>query len=169
MCIMPAKVTTQMGLKLFQVSTKVIGATRESQLDIRGGAFLHISDPVAPARNPTTTQLFYVAGNVDRTYLSLSCLKALYVVPQDFPRMGSVRLGPRVQAAQAMPCSNNGVCHPGDTACGCPARSLPPTDQPRLPCAPTEANLPVLKQYILERYSSSTFNTCAGVAKHVPQ
>merc|ERR1712240_404751 len=28
MCIMPAKVATQMGLKLFQVSTKVIGATR---------------------------------------------------------------------------------------------------------------------------------------------
>ena len=73
--------------------------------------------------------------------------------------MGSVRL-PRVQAAMAAPCSNSGVCRPGDPSCGCPARSLPPTDQPRLPCAPTEANLPALKQYILDRYSSSTFNTC---------
>ena len=120
MCIMPAKVAAQMGLKLFRVSTRVIGATRESQLDIKGGAFLQVLDPTAPARNPTTIQLFYVAGNVDRTYLSLSCLKALYVVPQDFPRMGSVRL-PRIQAAMAVPCSNNGVCHPGDPVCGCPA------------------------------------------------
>ena len=160
MCIIPANIAARLGMKLFKVSTRVMGATRESQLDIRGGAFLEISDPTNSCPI-TDIQMFYVAGNVDRCYLSLSCLKALYVVPQDFPRPGAALPQPfRVQASTAPPCSNNGVCDIGDINCKCPTRSLPPTDTPRLPCPATEANLPKLKQYILDRYRSSTFNTC---------
>ena len=163
MCIIPANLAARLGMPLFKVSTRVMGATRESQLDIRGGAFLEISDP-AYSCHLTTTQMFYVADNVDRCYLSLSCLKALFVVPLDFPRIGATLTqpptAPRVQASTASPCSNNGVCSAGELNCSCPTRCLPPKDSPRLPCAATEANLPMLKRYILDRYRSSTFNTC---------
>jgi hypothetical protein len=37
---------------------------------------------------------------------------------------------------------------------------LPPTDEPALPCAPTAENLPIIKEYIFERFASSAFNTC---------
>ena len=57
-------------------------------------------------------------------------------------------------------CSNSGVLEPDDEKCSCPKRTLPPTDKPVLPCAPTKENLPILKKYILDRYASSAFNTC---------
>ena len=47
-----------------------------------------------------------------------------------------------------------------DQPCSCPRRSLPPTDKPTLPCDPTVENLATLKQYILDRFSSSAFNVC---------
>ena len=49
---------------------------------------------------------------------------------------------------------------PIDRPCNCPARTLPPEYSPQLPCKPTKENLPKLKKYILERYSSSAFNCC---------
>ena len=114
MCIIPANLAARLGMPLFKVSTRVMGATRESQLDIRGGAFLEISDP-AYSCHLTTIQMFYVADNVDRCYLSLSCLKALFVVPLDFPRIGATLTqpptAPRVQASTASPCSNLSLIH----------------------------------------------------------
>ena len=44
MCILPANKAASLSMKLFKVSTKVMGATKESQLDIRGGAFLEVSN-----------------------------------------------------------------------------------------------------------------------------
>ena len=87
MCILPADKGASLGMKLFKVSTKVMGATEESQLDIRGGAFLEVSD-LSGTHSMKTVQMFYVARNVDRCYLSLSCLKALCVVPAGFPKHG---------------------------------------------------------------------------------
>ena len=57
-------------------------------------------------------------------------------------------------------CVNTGVVGAHDIPCSCPRRSLPPTDNPVLPCEPTTENLHILKQYILDRFSSSGFNTC---------
>ena len=57
-------------------------------------------------------------------------------------------------------CSNSGVVRPEDTPCSCPTMSLPPTDRPALPCAPTVENLPHLKQWIIQRYKASAFNCC---------
>ena len=57
-------------------------------------------------------------------------------------------------------CSNTGVPGPDDPPCTCPRRTLPPTTPVILPCPPTEENLPVLKKYILDRFSSSAFNCC---------
>ena len=58
-------------------------------------------------------------------------------------------------------CTNKGVVGPNGLPCKCPKRSPPPTDKPTLPCSPTEANLPILKEYILNRFKSSGFNTCS--------
>jgi hypothetical protein len=37
---------------------------------------------------------------------------------------------------------------------------LPPTEKALLPCDPTIENLSILKQFILDRFSSSAFNVC---------
>ena len=80
MCILPKNKAVSLGMKLFKVSMRVMGATLESQLDVRGGAFLEFSNP-SGTHSMRTIQMFYVAQNVDRCYLSLSCLKALQASP----------------------------------------------------------------------------------------
>ena len=96
-CILPENKVVSLSMKLFKVSTRVIGATLESQLDVRGGAFLEVSNP-SGTHLTRTVQMFYVARNVDRCYLSLSCLKALHVVPAAFPEPSNVNpRTPRIQ------------------------------------------------------------------------
>ena len=43
--------------------------------------------------------------------------------------------------------------------CGCPLRVLPP-EPPAMPFPATEENKEKLKQFLVERYQASTFNTC---------
>ena len=44
--------------------------------------------------------------------------------------------------------------------CGCPLRSKPPAKPSKLPFTPTQENIPKMRQWILDRYESSTFNKC---------
>ena len=146
---------------LIPVRAKVVGAVKGSQLDIKGAILLEVRGPQHPRSGPCSLQMFYVAANVSNIYLSLSCLQDLDVVSTDFPRMGST--APQVVAATgaAQPgCCNEGVVMPGEAPCSCPTRSLPPTQPAKLPCPATPENLALLKTYILDRYRSSSFNTC---------
>ena len=43
--------------------------------------------------------------------------------------------------------------------CGCLRRTIAP-DPPGLPLEATEQNRQALRQYLLDHYASSTFNTC---------
>ena len=117
-----------------------------------------MTDPYKPDQKASTTQLFYAASNVTSTYLSLSCLKALGIVDEDFPRLGQSLLSGIMAGSPS--CDNDGVVINENETCNCPRRALPPSQPPRLPCAPTEENLPTLKQYILDRYKASAFNIC---------
>ena len=98
----------------------------------------------------------------------------LGVIPSSFPAIGSCdydrssalaggienSVGKQEPHDPDKPCSNSGVCSPGDLPCSCPIRQLPPSSPPALPCSPTRENLPVIKQYILDRYAASAFNVC---------
>ena len=74
--ILPENKATAFGIELFKVATKVKGKSIEPWLDIKGGTFLEISNPLN-TQSPKTVRLFYVARNVDRCYLSVTCIKAL--------------------------------------------------------------------------------------------
>ena len=161
MNIMSARTLAQMKISqgsLFPVKARVHGAVQGSRLNILGGIFLHVQDPHQPEAKASAIQMFYVASNVTSTYLSLSCLKALAIVGEDFPLIGQAPS--TLAGSSTKPCKNTGVVLGHDETCSCPKRSLPPQDAPRLPCAPTEDNLPALKKYLLNRYKASAFNTC---------
>ncbi len=49
---------------------------------------------------------------------------------------------------------------PRDAACSCPQRSAPPQRPTKLPFPCTPENNDRMKAWLLERYASSTFNTC---------
>ena len=126
-----------------------------------------------------TRQLAYIFKTVPTIYLSRDACVDLGIISNSFPQVGEVE--DEVEAAPILSaqymdiekecavhcavfnlpkCSNSGVVRPGEPPCRCPTRSLPPSSPPSLPCAPTEENLPQLKQYILERFKASAFNCC---------
>ena len=151
---------------LLPVRARVFGASRGAEIQILGGMFLEVG-PAGPkdTSSTRTVRLFYVATNVSRTYLSLATLKALRVVDSDFPRIKSVLPGVEVAATESgsvgLPkCTNSGVVLPGEKPCSCPQRELPPSGPVELPCPATEENLPQLKQFLMDRYAASSFNTC---------
>ena len=161
MNIIPASTIVNMKISLgslLKVRARVHGAVQGSRLNIIGGIFLHVQDPHSPATKARSTQLFYVASNVSNIYLSLACLKALAMVGPDFPSFGEASHVGALSGTST--CKNTGVVINENETCNCPTRSLPPDQPPRLPCAPTDANLHILKQYIVDRYKASAFNTC---------
>ena len=145
---------------LLPVRARVFGASREAEINILGAMFVEISHPTQPSLN--TVRMFYVSSNVSRTYLSLGTLKALGVVEENFPcipTLSEVATSNFTQNTVPV-CTNTGVVVPGEKPCSCPTRTLPPADQLTLPCSPTEENLPILKKYLMDRFSSSSFNVC---------
>ena len=158
----------EMGLDpatLIPVKARVVGAVRGSKLEIVGGVLLEVRAPGAPDHACRTVRLFYVATNVTQCYLSLSCLQALEVLSSDFPSIGAAATCSVVEEelrsdGNPPPCTNTGVLLPGEPPCSCPARTLQPKTPASLPCAATQDNLPQLNEYLINRYRSSTFNTC---------
>ena len=145
-------------------------------VDLVGGILIRIT-----ATNPktgiscVTRQLAYVSKSVKSVYLSRDACEDLGTISSSFPEIGSVNtiqnapahhidtiqytIG-RISETQILKCTNTGVIGPDDIPCSCPTRTLPQADPPVLPCEPTQANLPTLKQYIMERFKSSAFNCC---------
>ena len=151
---------------IFPLDTSINGAS-EVPIMVDGGILLRVTAfDTKTSTVKHSLQLAYVSRHVRVPYLSLSACIDLGLVPADFPSVGScdtpdkmANLCP-VTSPMSQPCSNTGVAGPDDAPCQCPRRTLPPTTPTNLPCAPTEENLPILKQYILDRYSSSAFNCC---------
>ena len=154
-----------------------INAVNAAPVDIIGGLFINISatnSKTGVTRH--TRQLAYISKTVPAIYLSRESCQDLGTIPADFPQVGEFQdtkiavietqeaenIDTAVHCAiYGLPkCSNTGVVRPGDTSCSCLPRSLPPTNKPQLPCAPTKENLPQLKQFILERFKDSAFNCC---------
>ena len=163
--ILPTAEAERMGISLpslLPVRVRISGASSGSKINILGGVVLAVKG--MSARSCTSLQLFYIADNVARIYLSLSTLRGLGVVPHNFPRVAEISEVGAAHTAQQGPqaqCSNSGVVLPGDSPCTCPHRTLSPPKAATLPCAATEQNLPQLKQFLLDRYASSAFNTCS--------
>ena len=132
-------------------------------MDLIGGIIL-----IFTGTNPqtgairSTRQLSYVSRSVPYPFLSREACTDLGTIPASFPAIGSCDIPATAAAATAShkPCSNTGVSRPEDLPCSCPLRQPPPSAPPSLPCDPTKENLPQLKQYILDRYAASGFNTC---------
>ena len=107
-----------------------------------------------------------MSRHVTVSFLSFPACIDLGLLPNTFPEVGScdkpaAATASSVTSSSPNKCSNSGVpLSSSQSTCSCPRRAAPPTTPPILPCAPTPENVPVLKQYILDRYSSSAFNCC---------
>ena len=107
----------------------------------------------------STLQLHYIAKECCGVYVSLNECKNLGIVHETFPQPAA-RLNVTADASDISDsCKRVVDNHNFPTApCGCPVRALPPPIPMDLPFPPSDTVR--LKQWILERYATSAFNTC---------
>ncbi len=93
--------------------------------------------------------IVYVSPDVTGFYLSNEAMKQLLIVPESFPAVGGAMadVGALQHASK-------------EEQCSCSQRTPPPGLPEKLPFDPDPANIPKMRDYIVNRYLSSTFNKC---------
>ena len=92
----------------------------------------------------TVTQLLHIVLELSVLFISKNCLKNLNILSNSFPFPEYPGEAPNTTTAP----------------CGCPTRSRAP-DPPELPANISEEDIPMLKDLLINHYSSSTMNMCA--------
>ena len=80
----------------------------------------------------------------------------LQVIPKDFPQLGSANCNQDTAEISHLQQDNLEEI----ASCGCLKRRPPPPKPKELPFPCTKENVPKMKQWLAERYKSSTFNKC---------
>ena len=143
-CIAGMKVMNRLGIKkedLIPVSIKM-SAANETSLRILGAAILRFTGMGSDGKCCQTRQIVYITDSTDKIYLSREGCVALGLISKDFPTIGEVKSVATTKE------------------CDCPQRETPPPRPSAMSFPATEENKNRLKDWLVKRYSSSTFNTC---------
>ena len=127
-------------------------AANKEKIEISGAILIRLSGTDDHGELRTAAIMAYVSPRTQRFYLSEEALVQLRVIPRDFPRIGS--------ASENCVIAETEQSETPLAPCGCPKRTLPPSRPEQLPFDCTEENVPKMRNWLLERYSSSTFNQC---------
>ena len=127
-------------------------------IPILGAVILRLSGKDQSGNERTTRQIVYVTDSTDKLFLSREACVDLGIIPTQFPVVGEVPMVDCSMSSSANSASSSQDVIPLD--CTCPKRTKPPPLPTSLSCPATEENVTKLKQYLLDHYSSSTFNTC---------
>ena len=149
-CLMGLKILWCMGLRkadLVPVRRRMAAANGE-EITIIGAIFLRMTGKDEDGEPHSASVMDYVSPSTDKFYLSRAALEQLHVIPTSFPKLGAVA---SIGVEEAT--------HPR-AECGCPVRQPTPGAPAQLPFAATEENTEKMRQYLLHRYSASTFNVC---------
>ena len=132
-------------------------------LTLLGGVFVHIEADSSQGQVVSTKQLVYIAEGINTLFLSRSACVSLGTIPGSFPVAGSCgsfnTIGEKVLQEVPEEKETARQCHPVGDSCSCPRRTDTPAP-PKLPFPATKENVPKLKKFVLEHYSSSCFNQC---------
>ena len=140
-------------------------AANNSKISIEG-AFFGVIEGRNPNGNGVACRaMIYVSKDVHSFFLSHESLLALGILPSDFPTIGGANqeCGVAKSTSAAAIRASNAGCSAGtssDIDCGCPKRLNPPARPPSLPFPCRPENNDKMREWLLTRYASSTFNTC---------
>ena len=153
--IMPYCSAMAMGYKkedIMPVTMSMRGAIKEN-LGVEGGIVVEVCIKDKSGSERRCLQLMYVSKRMDKAFLCREALIQLGIIAEDFPEVNDNN--DQVVASVSADISEN--------TCDCPKRTSDfppiPTSMPEGIAATTE-NLPVLKEWLVKRYSATTFNTC---------
>lgn len=130
---------------LLPVKRSMVAANRE-KIDIVGAMFVELCGNDDKGQMHTANVMVYVSPSTSKFYLSRDALIKLAIIGNDFPRIGAA-----MEACTVIEKENT---------CGCVPRTLPPGRPDRLPFPCVPENNHRMKEWLLEQYSSSTFNKC---------
>ena len=162
-CLAGIKAIYRLGLterNLIPVTMKMHAANNKG-IRILGATILRFSGKDPNGKVLETRQIVYVTDNSDKLFLSRETCTALGMITEQFPKIGEiVGLAPdTTNHASGATEQQDDVSFSG-TKCSCPKREPPPPIPNKVPYPATEEHKEDLKQYLLDRYKSSTFNTC---------
>merc|ERR1712115_452583 len=149
-----------------------IKAGNSGGLKLLGGVFLKISGYSSSGKRWQTRQMAYCAEGCNRLFLSKQACVELGILEQSFPKIGrfddaevNCIKETGVDEDVSTPRVFSGKCEPyvdmdGEEVYSCPRRVLPPEPPSRqnVNIEFTEENSEKLKEWIIDYYSSSTFN-----------
>ena len=118
-------------------------------INIIGSVVVRLTGRSRTGQTLETRQILYVTDSANKLFLSEEACEDLGLVSPDFPSVGS---HPAT--------SHAGSIETTDEPCDCPRRGPPPETPSELPFPATKANRKRLETWLLERYSSTAFNTC---------
>ena len=131
-----------------------MSAVNRDVIPILGAVILRKSGKSGSGKVIETAQICYVINVIEGAYLNREACTTLGIIPSDFPRIGSATQQPMsVSSAAASPRDE-------ECDCSCLIRIKLPPLPTALPFPATDANRTALQNWILDRYQSSTFNTC---------
>ena len=127
-------------------------AANKTNIDIIGALIVEIK---VVGHETVSKQVVYIATNASRVFLNREACEQLGLVPKNFPQINQIE---DCHEVNSLP-NDESTTEP---QCTCPKRELPPLLPSSLPSSEKdEQKLKVmLKDWILKRYASSTFNTC---------
>ena len=157
-----------------QKSFVKLSAANKQNIDVVGGFRAEFFGESPNGNKVSCQAMVYVSRCVSGFFLSFSTLIDLFIVDESFPVIGSCSPSVNVESpsddktfhsnpvslsvrALNLGCSTeNGEEEP----CVCPQRSAVPRKPSCLPFSPQPKNIEKMKKWLLNRYASSTFNTC---------
>ena len=151
-CLMGTNVFYKCGFKrsdLVPVKNKITAANR-SPIKIYGALLLRLNGTTPTSQHVQTAAVVYVSPDADKFYLSRGVMVDLGIISEQFPLIGD---------GETMAAHTQEAAESGKT-CSCPKRTMPPGRPDKFPVPRTKGNIPVMKQWLQDRFSSSTFNKC---------
>ena len=145
-----------------------LSAANRSPIAIEGAFFAKLSTKSPDGRELSYRSMVYVSSSVQDMYLSYESLLNLGLLANGFPGGNSPpkhhqHAPGRTPPVNATSSLNDGCDAPPilhGPACSCPQRQAPPPRPSELPFPCTPENNARMKAWLLQRYGSSTFNTC---------
>ena len=125
---------------------RTMRAANMEEIEISGAVFIRLTGTDNTGNKHTAPIMAYVSPSTEKFYLSREALVQLGVITMDFPRVGAALESSAIEAQTA--------------PCGCLVRSLPPKRPEKLPFPASPENCAKMKDWLGERYASSTWNHC---------
>ena len=141
-------------------------AANTAPIRIDGALLLRLSSFDGNGRLVQAAVMVYISPDASRFYMSKEAMVQMGIISQNFPQVGSA-FNRSSECASLTPMatsiSSQSVVEPEPSTtsvCECPKRQYPPKRPTQLPFEPVHENTSKMKEYLLDRFESSTFNKC---------